>query len=333
MSSLGADDPRLPKDPPPLSTTVTARASLQTKRSKSIPYHKKYPLKKTQHTSVFGQSSPGEVPRGLSPLHRSKARQKYVSSQNERVPQGTLSIGEVPVAILGQKRHAKNSVRNDTRVPVEPLTSSSLTETHTIKDDSVNELRDGIDVINVSRHSVKLIGSEHHTHTHSSQTLSPQSESEPKRVQPMGEASRVLVVRPLTDEDLNINHKLLPKESPKHTVGVTAHQKLQVVDVPVEKEKGPVEDDLKISSLEISDSPPSSSLKEEHLLYTSPQMTVPPQSSPPRSPQRSPQPPPVITIPSAALTENSSSDSPVSEQLATDYTSDFDFSTISLPGN
>ena len=244
-------------------------------RIRVIPYHQKYPLKKNDRSAavnLLGRLSPGEIPRHIrSVLH------KRDDGKEENV--WRCAAGDI---------HSKGKVERVEK------TMDNASDYSTHNSPETHRLRDGIDVINISRH-----GSLHPNVQQESEldfSLAANNNNDILLVQPASTSSHLQVteIKPNDKES-----ELSPAES-------------QAVNKPGEA-KGTSTN--VVIDLEFSETTESPNNMESN------------------KPMGSVLKPLTVTIPTADmnpyLEENLSS---ISEHVDNSYSSDFDFSSISIPG-
>ena len=279
---------------------MTARQSSKVhQKIRVIPYHRKHPLLKggkslaaTAGVLMTGASSPGEVPRHIRSLNLVRGGQK------EEAISLTHSAGE----IVGRSKALRNAAKVLARTgPASPES---------------NAQRDGIDVINISRHSVHSSSTDEQLDEVSS--LASAATDDVIRVEPS--STQVIQVRSYEESEASrtetpvadqVSNK--PSQSIINQVSSKPSQSLvnQVSNKPSQFLVKPVS------------SKPSQSLVSSKSLE--PKVVVGVASKPL-----------TVVIPTAEVDVNvSSGDSPgsVSENIEVSHTtSDFEFSSISIPG-
>ena len=252
-----------------VATPVTAKHIQQ--KIRVIPYHQKYPLKKNGRSAavnILGRLSPGEVPRHIcSVLH------KQGDSKEETV--WKWAAGDTKSMVEREDKTMDNASDHCTQ---------NSPEVHT--------LRDGIDVINISRHG----SLQPNARQESELDFSADNNNDILLVQPASTSSYLQVTEIKSSDK---ESELPPAES--QAVNKAGEAKGASTDV--------------VLDLEFSETTQSPNNLE---------------SSKPMSSVLKPQ---TVTIPTADmnpyLEENLSS---ISEHVDNSYSSDFDFSSISIPG-
>ncbi len=254
------------------ATPVTAKHVRQ--RIRVIPYHQKYPLQKhgrSAAVNILGRASPGEVPRHVrSVLH------KRDDSKEETV--WRWEAGEVD---------SKSKVEREERTMDNASDHGMQT--------SPKSLRDGIDVINISRH-----GPLHPNPHQDSEPELPLADSNIILVQPAASLSSHLQMTEIKPNDEESELPRVGNQAVKNAAGEAA--KRVSTDVVVD--------------LEFSEITESSSTLESHTPAVGSALK-----------------PATVTIPTADMNpyieDNLSS---ISEHVDISYSSDFNFSSISIPG-
>lgn len=246
------------------ATPVTAKRIRQ--KIRVIPYHQKYPLQKNGRSAavnILGRVSPGEVPR-----HVRSVICKRDDSKEESV--WRWEAGEVD---------SRSKVGREEKIMDNAPDHSMQTSPET--------LRNGIDVINISRHG----------------SLHPNAHEETKPELSLA-ASNISLVQPVSTS----SHLQVTENKPRDEESELSRVESQAVNTAGEAAKRVSTDvvvDLELS--EITESPTnleSNKLVVDSLLKPSP-----------------------VTIPTADM--NPDSLSSISEHVDI---SDFDFSSISIPG-
>ena len=249
------------------ATPVTAKHVRQ--KIRVIPYHQKYPLQKSGRSTavnILGRVSPGEVPRHVSSVLR-----KRDDSKEESV--WRWEAGEVD---------SKSKVEREEKIMDNASDHSMQTSPET--------LRDGIDVINISRHG----------------SLHPNAHEEIKPELPLAAGSIILVQPASTSSNLQVTEiKPSDEESKRSRV---ESQAMNTAGEAAKRISTDVVVDLELS--EITESP--TNLESNKLVVGSVLKPLP------------------VTIPTADM--NPDSLSSISEHVDISYSSDFDFSSISIPG-
>ena len=280
-----------------MSTPVAGRKHESNLRQKIrvIPYHKRYPLVKSGHGMdpatrllVTGGSSPGEVPRHILNLHVSHGR----GGMKDRLKTGsTHSIGELHVHVEEKLKAGR--------------TKGQATD-HTERADSPksNSKRDGIDVIDISRHSAHLSTTKEQLDEVSS--LDSVAMDDVIVVQPSSTATQVIQVRSYESSETSRNTETATDPEPNQP------------------------------SLSITRGTESKATQALDTLASKPLTEVVPKSKEPLARTVGTAPKPLTVVVPTAEVDNhvlsSDSQSSVSENIEASYTSDFDFSSVSIPG-
>lgn len=254
------------------ATLATAKNVQQ--KIRVIPYHQKYPLQKTGRSAavnILGRVSPGEVPR-----HIRNVLHKRDDSKEETV--WRWAAGEM---------HSKSKTNREEK------TTDNASDHRTQASPETHVLRDGIDVINISRHSSL------HPNAH--------QESEPDLSLT---ADNIVLVQPvLTSSHLHVTETTLPSDEESELSRVES----QAVNTAGEAKGASTGVVIDLESSEITVSPNNLELNKPAMSSMLKPLTV--------------------TIPTADmnpyLEDNLSS---ISEHVDNSYSSDFDFSSISIPG-
>lgn len=269
MPSIHHDEPATP-----------AAAKHVRQKIRVIPYHQKYPLKKNDRSAavnILGRLSPGEIPR-----HIGSVLYKRDDSKEENV-----------------WRWAAGDIRSKGKVERVEKTMDNASDHSTHNSPATHTLRDGIDVINISRHGSLHPNVQHPNVQQESEldfSLAADNNDDILLVQPASTSSHLQVtdIKPSDEES-----ELSPAES-------------QAVNKPGEAQGTSTDIVIDLEFSETTESP-------NNLESNKPMDSV--------------LKPLTVTIPTADmnhyLEENLSS---ISEHVDNSYSSDFDFSSISIPG-
>ena len=257
-------------------TVTPVKAKHVQQKIQVIPYHQKYPLQKNGRSAavnILDRLSPGEVPR-----HVHDVLHQRDGSKGENV--WKWAVGEMDTNSKAERKDKTVDSASDHSRPGSPET---------------NTLRDGVDVINISRHS----SSQLNTRQKSAQDSSLATED-----------NNVLLVQPASMSSLlKVTEIKVSNEASE-----VSPAKIQAVSTSSMAKEASTD---VVVDLEVSDSSHFSNNLE---------------SSKPLGTMLKPL---TVTIPTAdmnpSLEENPSSRS-VSEHVDNSYSSDFDFSSISIPG-
>jgi hypothetical protein len=251
------------------ATPVTAKHVRQ--RIRVIPYHQKYPLQKhgrNAAVNILDRASPGEVPRHVRSVLR-----KRDDSKEETV-----------------WRWAAGEVDSKSKVEREERTMDNASD-HSMQT-SPKSLRDGIDVINISRHGSL------HSNAH--------QDSEPEL--PLAGSSNIILVQPAATPS---SHLQVTEIKPSDEESELSHVENQVVNAAGEAAKR-VSTDV-VVDLEFSEITEFSNTLESNTPAVGSALKLP-----------------TVTIPTADM--NPDNLSSISEHVDISYSSDFNFSSISIPG-
>lgn len=345
-SPITSYDARQPlPQPPAISLGASSRVAKSTVRLSKTPYHVRYPL---QERTDF---SPGEVRLESVGVAAKQDNRSGNLCQSEGIIDLSLMVseGEVPTIILADGGQTSRAKKNGRQKAITSPGESPFPQ---------HELRNGIDVINISRSSTLSVSAHGWEEKRGEENLAANSlgiSRNPQEVQRTPNTANVslppgiISVKPLSTAGSNDSKQEVMEEGDKSTSGSDA-----AVDAPnmeIECSSSGPEHEAKSSSPTLPSPEPEedgsveastnkaaaqssvSCTPDSHHSTSSPFHLLTPSIPPSRRP------PPPINVPTAAVDVEPSSSSAVSagkgpgdfEQPPTpSYSSDFDFSSVSL---